>query len=396
MLRKVRRHPVRVFQERWQILANLIWPILIIGFTIFSTPFWDSFVVNTRYVISGGTSNLDSLVVVNVDEFARLQHNIQEVTPRSYIASLLDETVASGARVIALNYLFTIADSGYSGHAQLLHSLEAAKQKGVIVIVPEIIDPAQGSTIPPQEVRAFVKTGFSPFQDDDIHATQYFYEARDSLYSSLAYSTVAYSRSEQPVLEDELIDDRSYYLDFVPTDASNFYTISSESLLKQPEKYRRLLSGRTVLIGSTYQDEYTNDVFSTPQGFLRSTDLQALAIRSLWIGYLVEVPSGWDVLFWAVVMASLILLIYWFANPIAAWLNAFLNWSPASTGMWFSIGLLLLFATGSALLFLSGIKAIPVQIPILVGAILIIICNYAPFPGERESPTKKMSYSKRR
>ncbi|MBX2821418.1 MAG: CHASE2 domain-containing protein [Rhodothermaceae bacterium] len=396
MLRKVRRHPVRVFQERWQILANLIWPILIIGVTIFSTPFWDSFVVNARYVISGGASEEDFLVIVKVDEFARLQHNIQEITPRSYIAGILDETVAAGAHVIALNYLFTIADTGYVGNELLMRSLQDAKQKGVTVIVPEIIDPEQGSVIPPEEVRQFVKTGFAPFQDNNIYSTRYFHKDRDSLYRSLAYATVAYSTNQAAVPPDTVIIDNSYYLDFVPTDARNFAVISSESLLKQPEKHRRTLRGRTVLVGSTYQDRYTNDVFTTPQGLLRSTDLQALAIRSLWIGYLVEVPNGWEVLLWVVLIASFILIIYRYANPIAARSNELMNWSPSSPGMWLSIGMLLLFAGVSAILFLSGIKAIPVQVPILVGAILIIICNYVPFPSEQTPPMGKMTYSKRK
>ena len=323
----------------------------------------------------------DSLVVVAIDRKFGERTRFPEVTPRDYLARLIERLTEEGARAIALDVIIAEDDS-----TEAIDAFVSAIESAPPVVLPTSIQPYRLRRMqapsyelvmePSPRLRQHTQGGYITFfggarpeMKPVTRLTDDSYRRPDiaSLQGSLAVTAVAafYDSKLPPVSEPrhrwrKVLDELSYpsnpasdriedglksrpvnYVGPVEP-GSGFRYISSEDLLQAPVFGPGTIDGKLVLIGVIYPDR---DIHETPWGPMHGVEVHANIINSLLTKTYLRHHDGaatrLTVMLLAILPALLLFGLYW--RTPARW------WSAPTAFVVFSIMTVLLFSAAFAL-----------------------------------------------
>ena len=356
------------------------------------------------------------IVVIALDEAYAEQHRYPEVTPRTYLDSLIRAVAAHNPSVIALDFKFSTADLRDPAFVSLCERLAAETADGPIVVLPTAVQQEQNwyrpLPFPPAHLRRHTLSGYANLRGQPVEAAELtrpmgpdrrpdssIGQNRPSRIPSFALSaliahthpdSVRRAREEAlrvpnpascstnavglgagntvwQAIDDATIDQtiqqfarqrETVRINFRgPVQAGTMNVHSAETLLRAPTVLADLVPGRLVLIGSTYADPEGKDTFDTVFGEMRGVEVHAAILDTLLGDRALRAISSWGTL---VICLLLFLAMYHVAvcirfNLIGATLVVVVSYSLICLSLLLFRDVLLPAGPGLAVVIATGI-----------------------------------------
>ena len=358
--------PVRALLGR---IAPVVSAITYLGVmsTILVNPMLLDWRANIRYSLNPEPWE-DRLTVVALDEVFAGKYDSPDITPRDYLAELVERISAYDPAVITLDYKFIEADEQEEGYDAFVRAVGNAKR----VVLTSVFDTYTISYKQPTDTLSALAAGtgyaelFVGERDNTVRIARLFAEMNDGLVvPSLAATSLRqwYTAMGQPL--PEVLNSTSPPLN--PFEIrysghltqSNFNYIGSQDVMEpQPDTpvLRRLLQDKLVLVGSTYTARDNSDQFLTPLGMMQGAEIHANILHQFFR----------QTTFWPTHVSGLGHLIgALIALCIAIfWLNRFRGWRLFRRTLFLLVGYLVL---NNILYVFPGIL-LPLRWPLMITA----------------------------
>jgi len=292
------------------------------------------------------------IVVIALDEAYAEQHRYPEVTPRTYLDSLIRAVAAHNPSVIALDFKFSAADLSDPAFVSLCKRLATETADGPIVVLPTAVQQEQNwyrdLPFPPAHLRRHALSGYANLTGQPVETVELTRplgpdrrsapsnaRGRPSRIPSFALSALiahtnpdSVRRARKEVLQvpnptscstdavgigagntmwqaiDDATIDRTIQqfarereavrINFRgPVQAGVMNVHSAETLLRVPSVLEDLVPDKLVLIGSTYTDPEGKDTFATVFGEMRGVEVHAAILDTLLGDRVLRAVRGW-------------------------------------------------------------------------------------------------------
>jgi adenylate cyclase len=347
--------------------------------------------VDTRFSVRGTEKPPSNLVVVGVSAATLQQLNEQWPFPRNYHARVIDRLKADGAKLIAVDIVFSQPSKlpprycGFAG-ADLAPDdcalLKSSAHAGNLVFSATEVGKKQsvpfiGQTATPDIMKQFgARAGYTGIADDSDGTARRYIFGFNGLESFA--SVVVERETGKPVPRSIFTKDGSAYIDYYgpPGTIPEVPYWKVYKGLTPPGFFR----GKTVVIGAT--DPVLKDVFHTSTSgdqLMSGPELQAHAIATVRRGNPLREASGG-------VDTGLIVLLGLLV-PVA-------SFRLRLWGLLFALGAAALFLVGAQLAFDGG-RIVTVVYPLLalvIGAVGSLVVQY--FTETRERQRTKLLFSR--
>ncbi len=327
-----------------------------------------------RYLY-GSPPRADSNLVV-IALFTKKAKESPKVTPRDYLARLLENVSQYNPRVVALDYEFLEDDRSDPEYA----TLRAAIKKAGHVILPTILHRHTGQyellSTPPDDLVPFAQTGYATLFNEAVYEMKLQTRLADNrLLASLALTAVAAHLFPAKFFAIPNTDSSAgidgvanmdMELDLAETDwdtvlqkirypvpGETFFPINyvgptkdhripifrAETFLQtvqSTEFWNVALNNKIVLFGSAYPLAEGTDEFATPFGQMHGVEVHANIINNLLTQeYLKPLGSGWTIFFTMVSLGIVAMSLIWFRLTAAAAATATYIFVYMVAGFWF-------------------------------------------------------------
>jgi len=356
--------------------AGLLVPVLA-AFFLLTEPQMRDWYFKVRYFFKPDQPASANFVVLTVA--TKKANELTQVTPRRYLARLIDSVAQFQPRLIALDYEFLEADRSDPHYPELQRAVAAAGN----VILPCLLDVHSHErrvlSMPPEELAPLRQTGYVTLES--------VYDAKlqtpltdQSLLPSFAFAMMtAYLFPQEYFADQDTAED-------LPAQALRMLALPDGEFLLPinyagPIKDKRIavqdadlflrsignknfwkniIAGKIVLIGSTLRQADGSDQFETPYGTMFGVEVHANIINMLLTqNFLKPFGRRYEIFFTALALA----------------IAGFSVWRlRLKSALGVTAGWLLIYTTAGFALFIGQNKILPLALPLkagLVGFLLV-------------------------
>lgn len=283
-----------------------------------------------------------------------------KVTPRNYLAGLINNVAHYEPRVIALDYEFLEEDRSDAHYPALQKAVHDAGNIVLPCLLDQHADEYRLLSAPPADLAPFRQTGYVTLESVyDLKLQTYLTDG--SLVPAFALAAAAaylfpqeyfdpQDSSALPLPEEfqQQVLERIHYppgnaalpINYAgPVTDRPYVFIEAEKFLQSAphnSAWRSLFAGKLVLIGSTCRQSDSSDQFDTPYGTMFGVEVHANIINNLLTQeYLQPLGNGWTIFFTAISLAIAVTSLIWFRLTAAAAATTTYIFVYMLAGFWF-------------------------------------------------------------
>ncbi|MCI0692955.1 CHASE2 domain-containing protein [candidate division KSB1 bacterium] len=326
-----------------------------------------------RYLVQEKQLTSDKLVIMAVT--TKKANELTKVTPRFFLARLIDSVAQFKPRVIALDFEFLEDDRLDPHYADLQRAIAGARN----VILPCLVDLHANKyrlwSMPPENLIPSRQIGYATLKSASDTKLQVRLTDK-SLLPSFAFAAVigSFFQNQYFADQEDLEELQKKTLDSLkitegesllpinyagPIDAEDTTSLTihdADKFLQRAsnkEFWNNVIADKIVLIGSTLRQSDSSDQFETPYGTMFGVEVHANIINNLLTkNYLKSLGKAWTIFFTTVGLAIAALSLWRFR----------LRWAVAITAGW-----LLLYLIAGFTLFTTNKLILPLACPLKTG-----------------------------